>query len=96
MEWDVLVTLVTCIWGKFLFKVILRSFGALVSKWPATLKRMAVEQSGVKFGVKSVSFGGHLVHLSQNACNSKTESCTVKTERKLGLDGICYMYMGYL
>ena len=33
-----------------LFKVILRSFGALVSKWPVTRKQVSVEKTGVKFG----------------------------------------------
>ncbi len=43
---------VTCIWGTIdllVIKVILRSFGALVSKWHATGKRLAVERNGLKF-----------------------------------------------
>ncbi len=50
--WD-LVTLATHMWCTFdlvVFKVILRSFGARVSKWPVTPKRLVVERNGVKFG----------------------------------------------
>ncbi len=49
--WD-LGTLVTHMWCTFdlvVFKVILRSFGACVSKWPVTPKRQVVQQNGVKF-----------------------------------------------
>ncbi len=37
------------------FKVILRSFGALVSKWPVTQKWLAVEQNGLKLGLTGKS-----------------------------------------
>ncbi len=43
---------VTCmlrIFDLILFKGILRSFGALVSKWPITRKRLAIEWKGLKF-----------------------------------------------
>ncbi len=51
----------TCIWNTFhkwgtvdllVFKVNSGSFGALVSKWPATQKRMTLEWSGAKFGTR--------------------------------------------
>ncbi len=45
--------IVTRIWGTFdllVFKVILGSFGAFVSKWPVTQKRLAIEPTGMKFG----------------------------------------------
>ena len=35
-------------------KVILGSFGALVSKWPVTRKQLSIEQNGLKFGVSRV------------------------------------------
>ena len=35
-----------------MFKVILGSFGALVSKWPVIWKRLAVERNGVKFACR--------------------------------------------
>ncbi len=37
------------------FKVISGSFGALVSKWPVSGKRLAVERNGVKFGSRGLS-----------------------------------------
>ncbi len=40
-----------CIRGTFdlvVFNVILRPFGALVSKWPVTRKWLAVERNGLK------------------------------------------------
>ena len=46
-------TIVINIWGTFElvgFKVILGSFGALVSKWPVSRKGLVVERNGVKFG----------------------------------------------
>ncbi len=48
---------VTCIWSTFVllvFKVILGSLDALVSKWSLTRKRRAVERNGVKFGTRLV------------------------------------------
>ncbi len=47
--------LVTKIWGTFGlvgFKVILGSFGALVSKLPVSQKWLVVEQNGLKFGTR--------------------------------------------
>ncbi len=57
----------------------LMSFGARVSKWPVTPKRLVVERNGVKLETRgqllykyrviwrcSKSICGHLVHLSQN------------------------------
>ncbi len=31
------------------FKVILGSFGACISKWPLTLKRLSLERNGLRF-----------------------------------------------
>ena len=45
------------------FKVILGSFGALVSDWPVTQKRLAVEQKGVKFGTTRGSYQLHRGYL---------------------------------
>ncbi len=45
------------IWGKFelvVFKVILGSFSALVSKWHATLKQLVIEQNRLKFRTPGV------------------------------------------
>ncbi len=45
----------TCTWVTFdflVFKVSLGSFGALVSKWPASGKRLAVERNDVNFGTR--------------------------------------------
>ncbi len=45
--------LATHIWGTFdlvVFKVILGSFGAFVSKWPISRKRRVLERNVVKFG----------------------------------------------
>ncbi len=82
--WESMVV-VPCIWGTFgvfVFKVILGSFGALVSEWPLTRKGLAVEQNGLKVGTQSLlqhlyrvpftlyclrSFGGHSVHLSRSS-----------------------------
>ncbi len=36
----------------FVFKAILMSFGAVVSKWSGARKRLAVERNGVKFGTQ--------------------------------------------
>ncbi len=49
--WDsgTLVTHMWCTFDLVVFKVILRSFGARVSNWPVTPKRLLVEQNGVKF-----------------------------------------------
>ncbi len=50
--WDSWI-LVTYIWGTYdmvVFKVILGSFGALVSKRPVSRKGLVVEQNRVKFG----------------------------------------------
>ncbi len=49
--WDsgTLVTHMWCTFDLVVFKVILRSFGARVSKWPVTPKRLVVEQTRVKF-----------------------------------------------
>ena len=47
--------LVTCMWCTFdlvVFNVNLRSFGALVSKWPVFRKWLVVERNGVKFGTR--------------------------------------------
>ena len=47
--------LVTHIWGAFDlvgYKVILGSFSALVSKWSVSQKWLAVEQNGVKLGIR--------------------------------------------
>ncbi len=47
--------IVTCMCGTFdllVFNVILASSGALVSKWPVTQNRLAVERNGVKFGTQ--------------------------------------------
>ena len=44
-----------CICGIFdlvVFKVILVSFGALVSKWPVSQKRLVLEQDRLKFGTR--------------------------------------------
>ncbi len=38
------------IFDIIVFQVILGLFGALVSKYPVTLKQVSVEKSGVKFG----------------------------------------------
>ncbi len=57
--WDS-ATLVTHMWCTFdlvVLKVILKSFGAHVSKWPVTPKWLVVEQSGVKFETR-----GQLLH----------------------------------
>ncbi len=72
--------IVICIWGIFDLLVFnFGSFGALISKWPITRKRLVVERNGVKWGSRgqllhayevpltfecSRSFGGHSAHLS--------------------------------
>ncbi len=52
--WDSGIVVV-CIWGTFdilVFKVALGSLCVLVSKWTLTRKRLAIGQSGVKFGTR--------------------------------------------
>ena len=52
--WDkqgVVVTSMLGAFGLLVLKVILGSFSALVSNWPVTRKRLAVERNGVKFGL---------------------------------------------
>ncbi len=47
--------MVVCVWGTFdllAFKVMLGSFGALVSKWTLTRKNLAIERNGLKFGTR--------------------------------------------
>ncbi len=52
--WDSGVVL-TCVWCTFdllVFKVILTSFGALVSKWSVIQKQIAIERRGLKFWIR--------------------------------------------
>ena len=50
--WDswILVTYIRGTYDLIVFKVILGSFGAIVSKWPVSQKGLVVERNGVKLG----------------------------------------------
>ncbi len=50
---------ITYIWGTYdlvVFKVILGSFSALVSKWAVSRKGLVIERNGVKFGIRNTSY----------------------------------------
>ena len=92
--------LVTHIWGTYdlvVFKGILESFGAFVSKWPVSRKWLVIEQNGVKFGTRiwgtlylvrfKVKLWGHSVHFSQNGSRAKGS-------QHLWLRGTGNTYMG--
>ncbi len=54
---------VTCIWGTFdllVFKVILGSFIALVSKWPVTQKRLAIRATRTEFWGSGGTYHMHM------------------------------------
>ncbi len=61
---------VCCTFNVIVFKVILRSFNAIISKWPVTLKQVTVGRNRLKFGTcglfvvhKYGSILDHLVYL---------------------------------
>ena len=54
--WDsmVVVTLMCSAFDILVFEVIWGLFGAFVSEWNETRKRLAVEQNGVKVGTRGI------------------------------------------